>query len=187
MGLREDKKKKTRKAISDMATRLFIEKGYQNVTTAEVAERAQVSVPTLFNYFSTKESLVFDEDAEVEQELIDIVSRRPKGTSILKALLEGGLAQIEAIPVEQKKDYKVFMNLIETTPELNLYSRQMWMRYETSLAAVIRKESKRKVGALEAGVVARFVLDSFHRSAGAANPKASLKAMFEIISGGWRE
>jgi Transcriptional regulator len=187
LGLREDKKKKTRKAISDMATELFIQRGYHNVTTSEIAEKAEVSVPTLFNYFPTKESLVFDEDAEVEQELVDAVLKRKKGQKILEALLEKGLSFLDSIPESHKKNFNKFMALIEGTPELSLYSKQMWMRHEQALANAIRRETKVKISVLEAGSIARFVLDSYHRSLSSANSKASLKSLFEIIGRGWRE
>jgi AcrR family transcriptional regulator len=187
LGLREEKKKQTRKAISDMATKLFIERGYDNVTTAEIAERAQVSVPTLFNYFPNKESLVFDDDAEQEQYLVDSVKNRKKGQSVYDALFESGIAHLNSIKEEERKGFKAFMNLIEGTPELNLYSKQMWMRHEKSLADVIRKESKKKMNSIEAGAVARFVLDSYHRSMSAANPKSALKDLFEILGKGWSD
>ena len=73
MGLRELKRAKTRKLISDIATNLFIERGYDAVTTAEIARLAEVSVTTLFNYFPTKESLVFDEDQSIEAALVHAV------------------------------------------------------------------------------------------------------------------
>ena len=53
-GLRERKKAKTRLAISNIATQLFIERGFDNVTVAEVAAAADVSVATIFNYFETE-------------------------------------------------------------------------------------------------------------------------------------
>lgn len=187
MGLREEKKKRTRKAISDMATKLFIERGYNNVTTAEIAERAQVSVPTLFNYFPTKESLVFDEDAEQEQQMVESVTMRKKGQAISTALLEAGLKHIDSIREMERKNFKVFMRLIEETPELNIYSKQMWMRHEKALATAIRKESRRKISVIEAEAIARFVLDSYHRSLGATNPKEALRALFEILNKGWRD
>lgn len=187
MGLREEKKKKTRKAISDMATQLFIERGYHNVTTAEIAERAEVSVPTLFNYFPTKESLVFDDDSEQEEALVASVKNRKKGQSVYTALLDTGLMHIDSIKENERKNFHVFMKLIESTPELNLYSKQMWMRHEKALADAIRKEVKKKMTAIEAEAVARFVLDSYHRSLGAANPKAAMRALFDILKNGWRE
>jgi AcrR family transcriptional regulator len=187
MGLRELKKKQTRKAISDMATKLFIERGYHAVTTAEIAERAQVSVPTLFNYFSSKEALVFDEDSEMEDALVDAVLNRKKGQGILDALLEAGIVNIDSVGIEHKKQYANFMALTEGTPELSLYAKQMWMRHEKALGKIIQKEMKKKISKLEAESIARFVLDSYHRSMGDAQPKAALRTLFKIMKDGWSE
>lgn len=185
MGLREEKKKKTRAAISLLATRLFIERGYDAVTTAEIAALAEVSVPTLFKYFPTKESLVFDEDAERERFLVDTVRNRPKGRTILEALLEAGLRELDVIQKRHRRETRAFMKLIRETPQLGHYAQQMWLRHEKSLAAAIRSESKRKIGELEAATVARFALDAFHRSIGETDPKRALKAMFGILREGW--
>lgn len=185
MGLRELKKKRTRKAISDMATALFAERGYHEVTTAEIAERAEVSVPTLFNYFSTKESLVFDEDSETEHKLVKTVENRREGQSILDALLDAGFANIDSIIDDDKTHFADFMALVEHTPELSLYAQQMWMRHEKALATAIRREAKNKMGKLESEAVARFVLDSYHRSLRTPNPKESLRTLFSILREGW--
>lgn len=186
MGLREDKKLKTRAAISHLATGLFIERGYESVTTAEIAALAEVSVPTLFKYFPTKEALVFDEDAERERLLIETVTNRRKGQSILDALLETGLREIAEIQKLHRKETKAFMKLLRETPALNQYAQQMWLRHANSLAAVIQANSKRKVGAVEANTVARFVLDAFHRALDEADPGKALKAIFKILQTGWR-
>ncbi len=187
MGLREAKKQKTRAAISLLATRLFIERGYDHVTTAEIAELSEVSVPTLFKYFPSKESLVFDEDAEREQFLIDTVKNRRKGQSILEALLDAGLAELDVIQKLHRKETNAFMKLIRETPALNLYAQQMWLRHERSLATAIRNASRRKISKVESESVARFVLDAFHRSIADTNPKEALKAMIKILRGGWDE
>jgi AcrR family transcriptional regulator len=60
-GLRERKKQQTRRAISDAATQLFMDKGFDNTTLGEVAEAAGVSEPTVLNYFPAKTDLFFDE------------------------------------------------------------------------------------------------------------------------------
>ncbi|WP_410667244.1 TetR/AcrR family transcriptional regulator [Amycolatopsis sp. cmx-4-68] len=59
-GLRAQKKHETRKNISDVATRLFIRDGYEDVTIAEIAAEARVAKMTVTNHFPRKEDLVFD-------------------------------------------------------------------------------------------------------------------------------
>jgi AcrR family transcriptional regulator len=61
LGRRERKKQQTRQAISDVATTLFLERGFDAVTVAEVARAADVAVQTVFNHFPAKEDLFFDE------------------------------------------------------------------------------------------------------------------------------
>lgn len=59
-GLRERKKRLTRQQLSDTATEMFMERGFDAVRVAEIAEACGVSEKTVFNYFPTKESLVLD-------------------------------------------------------------------------------------------------------------------------------
>jgi AcrR family transcriptional regulator len=58
--LRERKKRLMRQQLSDTATRLFLERGFDEVRVAEVAAACGVSEKTVFNYFPTKESLILD-------------------------------------------------------------------------------------------------------------------------------
>lgn len=186
MGLREEKKAKTKKRISDLATGLFIEKGFANVTVAEIAQKAEVSVPTLFNYFPTKESFVFDEDEEREKNFLEAVLHRKKGTSVLEALLEHSLKS-SAFKPEYMENSRSFRNLVQSTPELSAYERQSSMRYEKSLADVIQKEASKKLQRVQAEAIARFLLDAFHRAIDSPNPKATLISLFKLIQEGWTE
>jgi len=86
VGLRERKKAQTRRAISDAATRLFMENGFDEVTLAEVGEAAGVSIKTIFNYFGSKEELFFDREAELRGAIVAAVSERPPGRTITDAL-----------------------------------------------------------------------------------------------------
>jgi len=60
-GLRERKKRATRRAISDAATELFMTKGFDNTSVVEIAEVVGVSPQTVLNYFPAKTDLFFDE------------------------------------------------------------------------------------------------------------------------------
>ncbi len=62
-GLRERKKRLTRQLISDTATGMFLERGFDEVRVTEIAVAAGVSEKTVYNYFPTKESLLLDREA----------------------------------------------------------------------------------------------------------------------------
>jgi AcrR family transcriptional regulator len=87
-GLRAVKKARTRQAISDVATRLFVEHGFEQVTVAQIAAAADVSVKTVFNYFPAKEDLFFDRAEELVVGLEATIAEREPGTTITGALHE---------------------------------------------------------------------------------------------------
>jgi AcrR family transcriptional regulator len=61
---RTRKRMATRQAISDVATRLFMERGFDRVTIDEIAEAADVGRMTVFNHFPRKEDMFFDREQE---------------------------------------------------------------------------------------------------------------------------
>ncbi|MEK2472432.1 TetR/AcrR family transcriptional regulator [Streptomyces noursei] len=86
-GLRERKKRQTRQRISEVALGLFVQRGFDRVTIAEVAAAADVSVNTLYNYYESKEDLVLPPDQASPQRLADIVRAREPGESAARAVL----------------------------------------------------------------------------------------------------
>src|SRR5919204_2779059 len=93
LGLRERKKQQTRLHIADTARRLFVDRGFEEVTVADVAREADVAVATVFNYFPTKEDLFYSGMESFEAQLLASVRDRPAGESVLAAfrrvVLEG--------------------------------------------------------------------------------------------------
>src|SRR5215208_3669734 len=84
-GLRERKKEQTRRHIAEVARRLFGERGFERVTIAEIARTAEVSEQTVFNYFRTKEDLVYWRLGSFEEELLATIREREPGESVLAA------------------------------------------------------------------------------------------------------
>lgn len=181
-GRRERKKARTRQAIADAALELFLERGFDQVAVKDVAEAADVSMSGLFKHFPTKESLVFDEEDDVQAGLISSVRDRPEGTSVLEALRAWLLARV----CNKSADPRVaeFLDLVAHTPALSDYARRMWLRHEEELAKAIRQSGPDAPGAdIAARAVARFVLDRtqpWQRD----DPRAELDAAFTLLTHG---
>src|SRR5580693_5344115 len=84
-GLRARKKRLTRDAIFAAADRLFAQRGFENVTVAEIADAANVSVKTVFTYVSAKEELIFREPTVLDAVVRAVTSRRVGQTPLVAA------------------------------------------------------------------------------------------------------
>jgi len=142
-GLRERKKRETRQRISDIATGLFLEHGFVTVTMAEVAEAADVSVNTVYNYFPAKEDLFFDRSSGVVDLLARWVRGRDTGESAAHAVLRELRADIEAVSprVGLMEGYDRFMRVIHDSPQLRSRLWSVQQEVQDNLEAVLREET----------------------------------------------
>ena len=90
-GLRARKKRECRRRIAAEAERLFRERGYQHVRMIDIARAAEVSEPTLYNYFPTKEHLILDMDQELEERIVGCIQGLAPGKALLEAVRKGAL------------------------------------------------------------------------------------------------
>ncbi|MFB7247923.1 TetR/AcrR family transcriptional regulator [Streptomyces populi] len=95
MGLRERKKLQTAMRIYRTAVALFAERGFDNVSVQEIADAAEVSKMTVFNYFGTKEDLVFSPIEEHFGDLARAVRERRSGESAVDAVRRQFLELVE--------------------------------------------------------------------------------------------
>lgn len=186
VGRRERKKALTRKTISDAATMMFLERGFDAVSIREIAERADVSPTTVFAHFPQKEALVFDEDEAQRDRLVAVVRERAAGTSISAALHEYYRSELSTMTLEHGDDsVRIFMDLIESTPSLADYAQRMWVRHEDALADVIAAESGLAEPDDAIRVYARFVLQIQILAMGHPAPIPMVDAAFRLLDGGW--
>jgi len=148
-GLRARKKARTRDAIADAAISLFLAHGFDHVSVTDIAATAEVSKPTLFRYFATKEDLVLHRFADHKGEAARVVRARPPGVPPLTALHEhfrAGLDRYE--PVTGLNDHPgvvAFHRLVFGTPSLAGRLTRYLLEDEEALA-----------GALGPGIEARL-------------------------------
>ncbi|MBT2488011.1 TetR family transcriptional regulator [Streptomyces sp. ISL-96] len=141
MGLRESKKQETRQLISDQATRLFIENGFESTTIAEIAAAARVAKKTVTNYFARKEDLAFDHQDDFVAGLARTVAGRAEGQSALTAL------RIEFLDGAARHDPvtgfcgEAFARMIADSPTLLARLRDMHDQREDALATLLAAET----------------------------------------------
>ncbi|HWX95758.1 MAG TPA: TetR family transcriptional regulator [Solirubrobacteraceae bacterium] len=165
-GLRERKKQQTRDRIRSVARELFIERGFERVTVAEVALAADVSEATAFNYFPTKEDLFFGGLEEFEEQLLDAIRLRDPGETVLTAFgrfvltPRGLLATKDPESVERLAS---ITRVIEASPALLAREQQIFSRFTDSLAALLAAESGAPADAIEPWVLANALM-GVHRA-----------------------
>ncbi|MCZ4508895.1 TetR/AcrR family transcriptional regulator [Streptomyces sp. ActVer] len=142
-GLRERKKRETRQRISDIATGLFLEHGFVTVTMAEVADAADVSVNTVYNYFPAKEDLFFDRSRGVVDRLSRWVRGRRVGESAAAAVLRELREEVEAVSprVGLMEGYDRFMRVIHDAPALRSRLWSLQQEVHDDLEAALREET----------------------------------------------
>jgi AcrR family transcriptional regulator len=105
-GLRQRKKQETAERIALAAGMLFAQRGYESVSVSDVAAAADVSAQTVFNYFPTKEDLVFDRTARLDRALAEAIRHRREGTPAAAAIapvIHGMLERTAGMTVAQQR------------------------------------------------------------------------------------
>jgi AcrR family transcriptional regulator len=163
-GLRERKKQQTRQLIYETAWRLFAERGFEAVTVAEVARAADFSEVTVFNYFPTKEDLVFAGMEFFEERLLEAVRERAVGESVFAAFrrlvvdsCEGLAAKERAVVIAEAA------SLIDASPALRAREREIVARYTQALARLLAEETGTHAGDVEPLAVASALMGA-HRA-----------------------
>ncbi len=144
LGLRERKKQRTRQHIAETARRLFAERGFEHVPVSEIAREAEVSEQTVFNYFPTKEDLVYWRLGSFEEELLATIRDRAPGEPVLAAFRRFLLAQRGLLgehDPQAREQLISFSRMIDSSPALRAREEQVLVGYTRSLADLIAEEA----------------------------------------------
>ncbi|MEU6292633.1 TetR family transcriptional regulator [Streptomyces sp. NPDC046988] len=166
-GLRERKRQRTLQVLSDVAVGLFLEKGFDAVSVAEVAAAAEVSKPTLFRYFPAKEDLVLHRIADHEDEAARVAGQGPDPLDALRRHFLAGLEQGD--PVTGLNDHPAvldFHRLLYGTPALVARMHTQLERSEAALARVLGGDLDARLAAGQIIAVQRILaLENWRRIA----------------------
>jgi AcrR family transcriptional regulator len=184
LGLREQKKQQTRQAISDVATMLFAEHGFDAVTIAQVAQAAGVAKMTVTNYFPRKEDLVFDRAEGIISSLADAVAARAPGQSLLAAVRCQYAEAVARADPALGLSSPAFAAMIEGSPVLTGRALEILAAREQALGDAIAAETgadtvAQRVVAAELAAVPRVLAAEATRRSRAGQPRAEILSVLE--------
>jgi AcrR family transcriptional regulator len=183
-GHRERKKQQTREAIARAAFELFVERGYEVTTLAEIAEAAGVSTRTIFAYFPSKEDILFSEFQALRDALASALAERPAGKDALGTLRDF----IVAVACEKSERDQTLEEIIGSDETLYSHKRARMAQLQDLLAAAIADDLGAAPGDLRPQVAAASLTAGFEaleRSEGLTAPytaEAAAAAVDPIIS-----
>jgi AcrR family transcriptional regulator len=141
-GLREQKKQQTREAIATAAADLFRDRGFAAVTVDDIAQAVGISRQTVFNYFPSKEQMLFDRDEQIEALLVAAVTGRPPGSSLVDAF-RTHTARFWTRIGEQLANGPLphgFWEIVKDSPHLRDYAEATFSRQARTVGAAIASE-----------------------------------------------
>jgi AcrR family transcriptional regulator len=133
--------------------RLFAMRGFDHVTVAEIADAADVSEKTVFNYFSTKEDIFFDEVPARLAALATAIRERKRGESVFSVLR--GLQSRDAGRLTSER-FAAFARIIEESHALQAKELEIMGHFADALAATLQNELR--VKELDASVAANALV-----------------------------
>jgi AcrR family transcriptional regulator len=166
LGLRERKKQRTRQLLSETARRLFSERGFEQVSIAEIARQADVSEQTVFNYFPSKEDLVYSGLETFEEQLLARIRERPRGQTLIAAFGEFILEPRGFLAAKDEaaaRELIAVTRMIAASSALRAREQQIFSRYTDALAQLIADETGAGAGDLRPYVVANALI-GVHRA-----------------------
>ncbi|MEV5874073.1 TetR family transcriptional regulator [Streptomyces sp. NPDC052101] len=175
MGLRERKKQRMYQDVSDIAVRLFLERGFDAVSVAEVAAAAGISKPTLFRYFPAKEDLVLHRIADHEAEAARVVEGAADPVDALRRHFLAGLDRRD--PVTGLNDHPqvlAFHTLLYGTPSLVARAYGHLERSEAALAEALGGGLDARLAAGQIIAVQRILAQENWRRIAAGEPVAEV-------------
>jgi AcrR family transcriptional regulator len=160
-GLRERKKQQTRRRIRQAAIELFASRGFDAVPVAEIAQAADVSAATVFNYFPTKEDLVYGGMEAFEDSLLQAVRSRPTGTTASEAFRDfvlqrrGALADPDPAAMAH---LATVAKVIAGSPALQAREHRIVDQTTQALAEIIAEERHAPAGDVRPWVIANALI-----------------------------
>jgi AcrR family transcriptional regulator len=191
---RSRKRLATRQGISNVATRLFLERGFDPVTVDEIAAAADVGRMTVFNHFPRKEDLFFDREEEGREILREALRQRDPHVAPIETLrLLAHRLVVENSPyVKFSAESRGFIETIERSETLKARAREIRDEIAQVVATALSECVGREPSDPEAHLAANLLLatwtvaliQAYRTFRQSRNSKKAKAAFLEIVDKG---
>jgi AcrR family transcriptional regulator len=146
-----------RQRLQEAALTLYGERGYEETTVAEIAERAGLTKRTFFRYFADKREVLFWGSELLEQQMVAAIEAAPDGTSAL-GMLDAALSAA-AVRFEEAREFAGTRHrIIASSPELQERELIKGAALSAGVARALRERGVPERGAALAGLVGASVM-----------------------------
>ncbi len=153
-GVRERKKRETRKAIVDAAVKLFAQKGFEQTSMDELAREAGVGKGTVYGYFATKNEIFLAYcEAEIDFAFAALDRKRDEDAPLVEQLVALMLGQITYVTNNREFGRIFVRELLFPAENTRLSSRELDMRYLDKLGEVLGRAQERGELAAESDLI----------------------------------
>ena len=158
LGLRERKKRRTRQTIIDVALKLFAERGYAETTLSEIAEAADISPSTFFNYFPAKDAIVFALTDQLVESARERVAKRPDDEPTAEAIVSWITDDLAEIERPYTEVIRLIPGIVTSDPGLVEGERLRLARIEDAFAEGFAREFGEPIDGMRARVMGVIAL-----------------------------
>ncbi len=164
------------------AVRLFDERGYDDVTVAEIAAAAEVGQRTLYRYFANKEDFLFADDSELHGVIARACADLPEGTPALSVIIQGASAGTSLIQVHREA-LASRARIIARTPALQARERLKQAKLEdVFISELVSRGHSHEEARLAAGIGIVLIVEALARWLGGSSKKTLGEAILAVQS-----
>ncbi len=154
-GRRELKRRQTRERIEEAAMSLFLERGFDATTIEDIAERAGVSKRSFFDYFPSKEEVVFAWQDGFADHMMAAIASRPAEEPAVKAVQYGLVSAVVSATDERTM---ALGELVRGTPALKARDQLKYAKLELKLTEALKARSRSDEERLRMRLLAAVVM-----------------------------
>lgn len=190
--LRERKKQQVRRRCQRVALELFEERGFEQVTVDDIADRAEISRSTFFRYFPTKEDVLIGRADERLDELRDAFVARPSEEPVLRSLRHALEALAESYEAD-RSDFVAMRRISADHPSIMARGLEHQAAWEQTFADLLADRLPGPAGSgLRARVVAgavmaavRVAVDEWLADDGDEDLRVLIGEAFDVLGDGF--